>query len=357
MDMSAIKYVKSLLVGCFLLVQWVVQAQDQHFSQYYASPLTLNPALAGSFSGTYRLSLIYRDQWRNALVNPYSTYSAAIDYRTPLRFKRQILKDYLGVGVLFYNDRVPEVGYYQSQINLAAAYHKSLNYRKNEFLTLGLQWGVNQRNIGFGSLFFNDQFNGTDGYSLGTRENFPNNNFAFGDITIGLNYTLAPAKGVGFYAGAGIHHLSQPQVSFYQFEENIDIETDFRLKRKYVVHAGWSIPVGERMQVLPKALLYAQGPHQAINAGSNVRFLVNDIDGAALHLGSWVRAAKDQISTMQLDAVIVMAGFEYQNFLIGMSYDTKTGNWNTAGRRTGAFEFSVAYLGAFQHETVLCPSF
>jgi hypothetical protein len=53
--------------------------QDQHFTQYYASPLTLNPALAGAFSGTYRMSLIYRDQWRNALTQPFATYSAAID--------------------------------------------------------------------------------------------------------------------------------------------------------------------------------------------------------------------------------------------------------------------------------------
>jgi type IX secretion system PorP/SprF family membrane protein len=355
--MATKKYGIGLLLVSFWFMLPELRAQDQHFSQYYASPLTLNPALAGAFSGTYRMSLIYRDQWRRALVNPYTTYSAAIDYRAPIRVKRQWLKDHLGVGMLFYNDRVPEVGYYQSQINLAAAYHKSLNYRKNEYLTFGLQWGVNQRNIGFENLFFNDQFNGTDNYSLGTRETLPNNNFAFSDITVGLNYTLAPRQGIGFYAGAAIHHVTQPQVSFYQFEESIDIEKNQRLKRKFVVHAGWSIPLAERVQVLPRALLYVQGPHQAVNAGTNVRLMVNDIDGAALHLGSWVRAAKDQISTMHLDALIMMAGFEYQNFMIGLSYDAKLGNWNTAGRRTGAFELSVAYLGAFEHETVLCPSF
>lgn len=334
-----------------------LNAQDQHFTQFYASPLALNPALAGSFSGTYRMSFIYRDQWRSALENPYVTYSAAIDYRSPIRIKKRILKDHIGVGVLFYNDRVPEVGFFQNQVNLVGAYHKAINARKNEFLTLGFQWGINQRNVSYENLTFHDQFNGTDGYTLPGREGFPQNNFSFGDFAAGIHYSYAPDRSVGFFAGAAMHHILEPQLSFYQFEDNPDGEADNRLFRKYTLHFGMKIPLGEDIQLLPRAMGYNQGPHLAINAGTNVRFAIGDIGGAALHLGSWVRPARDETRKVRLDALILMGGVEYQNFLIGLSYDATMSYWATSGRRTGAFELSLAYLGAFQNETVLCPSF
>lgn len=332
-------------------------AQDQHFTQFYASPLTLNPALAGAFSGTYRMSLIYRDQWRSALVNPYATYSGAIDYRFRMQFKKKVLRDNVGIGVLFYNDRVPEVGFYHNQINIAGAYHKSLNHRKNEFLTLGFQWGVNQRNINYENLTFQDEFNGATGYTLPGRENLPQNNFTFGDMALGLNYTYAPDRGIGLYAGVAMHHILQPQISFYQFEDLLDGDGDNTLLRKYTAHLALKLPLGERVQLLPRALAYNQGEHFAVNAGTNVRFLVSDITGAAMHIGAWARPARDEQKNMRLDALILMTGFEYQNFLIGFSYDATVSYWTTAGRRTGAFEMSIAYLGAYESETVLCPKF
>ena len=54
-------------------------AQDQHFTQFFASPLTLNPALTGTFDGKYRVAFIYRDQ------EPYKTFAGAIDLRFNMR--------------------------------------------------------------------------------------------------------------------------------------------------------------------------------------------------------------------------------------------------------------------------------
>ena len=59
----------------------VAKAQDIHFSQYYASPLTLNPALTGKFNGHFRVSGIYRDQNFNLYnVALFRTPSGAIDF-------------------------------------------------------------------------------------------------------------------------------------------------------------------------------------------------------------------------------------------------------------------------------------
>ena len=53
-------------------------AQDPNFSQFFASPLTLNPALTGKFDGVYRVAGNYRNQWPT-INNAFRTYTASFD--------------------------------------------------------------------------------------------------------------------------------------------------------------------------------------------------------------------------------------------------------------------------------------
>ena len=76
-------------------------AQDVHTTQFYASPLTLNPALTGGFDGQLRASLNYRDQWRGLLPSPFVTTSASLDFRFPLAFGGRDNGDAASVGVVF----------------------------------------------------------------------------------------------------------------------------------------------------------------------------------------------------------------------------------------------------------------
>ena len=52
-------------------------SQDLEFTQFYANPLYLNPAFAGSH-GCPRVSMNYRDQWPG-LSGSYVSYSACYD--------------------------------------------------------------------------------------------------------------------------------------------------------------------------------------------------------------------------------------------------------------------------------------
>ncbi len=336
-------------------------AQDQHFSQFYASPMTLNPALTGTFDGRYRLAIIYRDQWRSVLEEPYVTMGGAVDTRFPLRFRRKRVRDAVGVGVQFFSDRVPSVDFSTNQMMLSGAFHKALGgSRSNQFLSLGVQFGVNQRNIGYSRLDFGDQFNGNNGFTEPTREVLPENNFSFGDLSIGLNYTLAPERGVGIFVGGAIHHLLEPQVSFFIDRNPNDLDNfdgDNRLFRKYTAHFGMQIPMGNSVQLLPRAVIYKQGPHLAANLGSNIRFLLHDISGTALHVGSWARPVGDQNNRFGMDAIVIMTGLEFNNFLLGFSYDANLNTFSMAGRRRSAFEISLAFLGLYENEVVLCPKF
>ena len=64
-----------------LLVTDVVSAQDPSFSQFFASPLTLNPALTGKFNGDLRVAGNYRNQWPT-VNKAYVTSTLSIDFNS-----------------------------------------------------------------------------------------------------------------------------------------------------------------------------------------------------------------------------------------------------------------------------------
>src|SRR5689334_14215292 len=79
-----------------------VAAQDPNFSQFFVSPLTLNPAMTGKFVGDFRIAGNYRDQWP-AISKAYVTTTASFDMPI-LRSKISDL-DTWGVGVMAMADK------------------------------------------------------------------------------------------------------------------------------------------------------------------------------------------------------------------------------------------------------------
>jgi len=353
--------IKRLTVFCVLLTTLSIaplQAQDQHFSQFYAAPLTFNPALTGAFNGRYRLGIIYRDQWRRVLDYPNVSYAGSVDMRFGLSSRRKRVLDAFGAGVVFYSDKFSGLGFSTNQISLSGAFHKSLSNKADQFLSLGFQVGIAQRNVNYENITFEDQFSG-DGFGDPTAEMLPENNFSYGDLSVGLNYTRAPEGQTAIFAGAAIHHIMEPQVSFYfdPDEDDPDLNGDNRLLRKYTAHLTLQIPLSESIQLLPRGLFYLQGPHMAFTGGANFRFVVNDVSGIALHVGAALRPVRDIDSSFQLESAIGMVGVEFQNFLFGFSYDANLDDLTATGNRRTAFEISIAYLGDYDTETVLCPKF
>lgn len=329
----------------------MVQAQDKHFTQFYASPLTLNPALTGAFNGKYRASAIYRDQWRNVLDAPYVTFATAIDVRFNVELDSRY-KDAFAVGLLFYNDEVNGIDFSTNQIALSGAFHKGLDFDKTQFLSVGFQAGIAQRNINYEDLLFDDQFNDIDEFEFATGENLPENNFTFSDLSVGINYSYAPSNKTSFFAGFAMHHVLQPQVTFYNAENQ---DGDSKLYSKYSAQLSASIPVADLISISPRFLFASQGPHLEMNTGANIRFQFDDFGTSALHLGTWVRPVGNNDDSFDLDAVVLMTGIELNAVLIGLSYDLNLSNISTA--RRGAFELSLTYLGDFENDGILCPKF
>lgn len=335
-------------------IAFSLQAQDKHFTQFYASPLTLNPALTGAFQGRYSVGLNYRDQWRGALDEPFRTFSTSLEVKFPLKdFFRFVRKDNAAVGLLFFSDKVGGVDFNTTQIAISAAYQKSLDDDDQHYLMLGFQGGIAQRNVGYSDFTFEDQFNGLDGYTFETLEVLPSNNYSFADYSVGLNYSYSINRKLNVFAGGSYHHIFEPEQSFYPEDDFADNP----LFAKISGQASVTYTVNDRLSLIPRALFLLQGPHTEFTAGSNVRYIIAEYNSTALQLGMWLRTAAFDESGLGVDALIVMAGLEMGGVVVGLSYDANLADLTTYQQGQGAFELSIKYFGEYDNETILCPKF
>ena len=93
---------KNILAIILVFAIVVAKAQDPHFSQFFASPLTINPALTGNANSDLRVFTNYRQQWLGNTTS-YNTGTLSIDSRL---FKEQLgEKRVLGIGGFFMSDQ------------------------------------------------------------------------------------------------------------------------------------------------------------------------------------------------------------------------------------------------------------
>ena len=339
----------------FLLIAvsaFQLKAQDATFSQAFASPLSLNPALTGSFDGRLRLTSIYRNQWANQLSAPISSYAASMDMRFPLKRYKVNKRDALGFGILAVMDRTPGINVNSNLLTLGGAYHKSLNMKNTQFLSVGINFGVVQRSLSYQNIFFSDQFNGLNNYNQLSAEDLPENNYAIGDFSAGIVYQVSNDNNLGLYTGLSFWHLNKPNSSFYNTEEFDG--NDVNLPVRYSGFIAGRIPLGDGLQLLPRLNANYQNNRLDVNAGTTFRVLIDKYKGTAIHFGSWVQTDFETDLQPRFDYLVGMVGIEYSNILFGFSRDFNLTNLSN-GRKT--WELSVAYLGNYDDELVLCPKF
>ena len=333
----------------FISCTFVGLAQDIHFTQFYAAPMILNPALTGAFDGKYRVSSIYRDQWRGSATSPYQTMAASMDFRFEIGKNKS--QDVVAVGLTVANDRAKVFDSNSSQIMLSGAFIKSLSTENNMFLSGGIQGAVGQRGVVYENFNLPDEWDGV-GYNLNSQDQLPSNTTAFGDLNAGLNFTYSPRRQLVYFVGAAIHHITSPNVSFYEAGKGSSF-----LFRKYSVHASAQFPINSSLMISPRIVYSSQGQHAQMNLGSDFRIKVSDLNATALHIGAWARPTKNVDRPIDLTDAVLMFGLELNNFLLGISYDLNLKSIPQYNRSQGAFEISLGYLGNFDTETILCPKF
>lgn len=318
--------------------------QDMQFSQYYASPIYLNPAFTGT-SESHRLALTHRNQWPQ-IGNGFVSYSFSYDYNAPE------LKS--GFGLLMTTDKAGSAELRATNVAFSYAYKVKLS--SNWMLSPALYFAYNRRNLDFSKLIFGDQLEFDDSGEVITRDLEVLNNLS--DVTYfdaGIGALMYNRK---FWWGFAAHHINQPNQSMLGQESKWPI--------KYSFHGGVQIPLYNGLKkkdnissIAPSFNYKNQGEFDQLDIG--LHFLYNPI-----MIGLWYRGipiqqeVSDRISQ---DAIVVILGMQLKDLEIGYSYDFTTSQLsNVAG---GAHEVSLIYeFRTFGREKVKrkdkfipCPTF
>lgn len=314
---------KSLGILLFaILVGIKGYGQDFHYSQFYAAPLYLNPALTGS-TELSRAGLNYRKQWPG-LEHDFNAYSAYFDhYSFDLRS---------GIGVAINSFQETNMNVNTSDVSLFYSYNLQLAETWN--FRMGTQASIVRRSADLDNLVFGDQvdlFNRT--INSGTIDNVPDfEPYSYLDISFGVLL-----NNENFWVGSAFHHVNEPNISFYP-------DDDFGfLPIKWSVHGGVNFPLGANQYFGSKFDNMAslnvnykkQGEFQQFDIGSQLLYQ-SGIFGLSYRGIPGLRGMPNQ------DSIIFLLGLKLETGLvIGYSYDFMISN--IGAQTKGAHEISVRY--------------
>ena len=310
-----------LLIALATFLPGLTKAQvDPHFSQYYAYPLWLNPALTGIVDGDYRVGVNYRNQWVN-IGKPFSTMGVSFDAAAA---------NNVGVWINVTNMSAGDAGY--NYLNAMA----SFSYRGVRFgetgtsqLVFGIQAGMINRRIDPAKWTLGSQYDPVMGFdpSKPSGENINTTSSNVFDAAAGAmffdgnpNHQFNPF--VGFSAG----HLTQPQDPFVTGNNK-------RLPVRYIGHGGTRIKINDVFSLTPNGMYMRQGNAEEIVAGLYTSVIVNE--EFDFLVGGNYRVH---------DSAIPFAGFHFKNFVLGLSYDVNASNLRRLVNGSNSFEVSLSFI-------------
>ena len=282
-----------------------VAAQDVHFSQYYANPIYLNPAYAGTYVCP-RVATNFRQQW-TTLSGKYTSYSASYD-----QYFKQISG---GIGVLFLGDHAAETGHIMTHaVSVIYSYRANLTQDKKSALLLALQATCQQKRLDFNKLTFEDMIDPKYGFVYHTRENLPTWTKIIADFSAGIAFFSEH-----YYGGIAVNHFTQPKESFY---DNTDKAT--RLPIKLTANFGAMINLKQQLRTEKTLGDVSLSPnvifqYQSRFVGGAVYTTINYgmyISCYPMVVGAWFRQG-----FKNADAAIFSVGLEQKVFKLGYSYD------------------------------------
>lgn len=300
-----------------------VYGQDMHFTQFYASPLYLNPAFTGA-NVCSRATLVYRNQWPG-VKTAYQTYLFSMDHYMD--------KQHLGMGLQCAVDNAGTGSLRTSDIKASFAYEVKLG--KTYACRFGLQPGVIIKSVQFDKLMFGDQIarGGNAGASSVATVESPTQSKAFFDI--GAGGLLYNSK---YWIGASFFHLNKPNESLYGVEGVI-------LPIRYSVHGGSKFQLNPeekdpdlRRSVSVVANYRGQAEFDQFDVGVYYTQL-------GINLGIWYRGIPGlkayKPGYRNDDAVAAVVGFQQERFSIGYSYDVTISQ--LFKQTKGAHEVTLSY--------------
>jgi len=339
---------KNALTGFLAFVSVLFAgAQDLHFSQWFNSPLTTNPANTGFIpDADYRLGANYRNQWSSIMAEPYKTMSIFGDAQV---FRNRILSGWLGLGGVILRDVAGAGNLSTTSAYSSIAYHQMIGY--SSLISAGFNIGWVNKRINSANLKFPDQFDGKffdNQLPTGVIIDRPNVNYF--DMQVGLNYAYFPNERTYVNAGFSVQHINRARESFFSTDPG---GFNSLIPARYIGFLNASFKTSEMVILNPMAYYTNQASSSEAVAGLNLQYNLSGNGENQLVGGLYYRVG---------ESIIPMIGFIYGNIRILFTYDVTTSSLSQYDGSRGAWEFALIQNGFYtefngdRHQS-LCPSF
>ena len=317
--------IRNIMILVFLMIQAseVLYAQDPVFSQFYSSPLTVNPALAGNGNANWRLIINNRNQWIGEGLDPLSTTSISLDGKL---FKQELKEsNYIGGGLMFLQDKGLGGAYKANSFHGIISSHVSLDEDDQHGLSVGLGGTYSNTLIDFSQLSFGQQlsFSGFN-RALPTAEPNLSGVKPYFAMFAGITYSFN-TEGTSFDVGVSGYRFLKTNRSALNDPTQLD-------PPRYNVHADYQTYLSDRLVLNMNGMYVFESGQNSYTAGLNFGHLLDNSDEpTVLNTGIWYR---------DKDAVIPYLGFSFKNFQAGVTYDVNI-NSGSATSNLKTFEFSL----------------
>lgn len=331
------------LTICNFLFAFSLHAQDLHFSQFFNSPLTINPANTGFIpDADYRIGANYRTQWSKIMTVPYKTTSVFLDAQL---FRDRLENGWLGLGAVLLTDVAGSGSLRSTKIYGSLAYHQMLGF--SSLLSAGFNVGWANKRIDGSKLKFPDQFDGKFfDNSLPTSVVLNKNNVSYLDIQAGMNYAYFPQENIYINAGYSIHHVNRPKETFFS-----DNSSEGRIPMRHIAFLNAILKLNDKLIINPNVYFTTQAKATELVVGLNGNYNLSAAGEKQLLAGVYYRLG---------DAIVPMVGLEVYNVKFTFSYDVTISKLSKFNGYRGGSEFSLIKKGFYpdnvEHVT-LCPKF
>ena len=332
---------KILMVASMLMITTQSTAQDPSFSQFFSSPLNVNPALTAHINADWRAIANFRDQWLGP-ASPYATGTVSFD-------SKLFNKNYPGVeegnvfggGIMMMYDKAMGGVVKSSYASTNISYRVKLSNGDVKH-KLGAGFGAifGHRRIDFSGIDFEEQFTG---YGFNTNlphgETSLSNMKAYISVSTGLLYSIVSEK-TNIDIGGAAYHVNKPKQTFLQDDKQI-------LPIRYVAHANFERYITENTVLSFNTIFQKQSTAQYYSVGGALGYFLPSNPDIMLNAGVWYWSK---------NAVIPYFGVTYKDFQFGISYDATISKLNDAANKPNTYEVSLILRGRNKPSYVIpCP--
>lgn len=311
--------------------------QDPHFSQYYASPTLVNPAMAGNFTGSLRVSGIYRNQWAQ-YGSPFSTGTICYESKVG-KSRREEGVSTLTLGGIMLFDKTPGGVIKSQNFQGLIAYQQVLDKNGYHKIGIGFMAGLSQKSLDISSVSFASQFT-NNGFNLALPNLEPNTgrNIRNFDLHGGFLYAYNDNQKT-FYIGTSLYHINNPKNYFYKIDT-----IQQTLPQRFNANMGANIAT-DYLHFAASALYMKQGNINYVLLGGSVGVPFSET--GVLYTGLWYRFG---------EAIIPVINLQLNNTNFGLSYEAFINSKTFV--KPQSLELSISWRSIFEQPSKLnCYSF